>query len=397
MGTHQLIYLRTDGNKNIASGHLTRCLSLALACRQLGMDVHFLVSDEESLSLLQSIWESWAKTEEKIREPFTLQTAFAVTKLKTASYDCLEKELPELTALLSAPVCGAFSSANASSENDICVTSKRPVLLIDSYYVTEAYLSALKPFAAIAYLDDLRLFDYPVDLLVNYDVIPKSELPAYRAACQNAGRLLLGAAYTPLRSQFQGKQITIKKHVGNILITTGGSDPYHFCLSFIHKLKILNSENPRIFSDTVFHIIIGKLNDDKDALYARARELPFLKLHENVSDMAALMLGCDFAVSAAGTTLYELCALGVPSVSFTMADNQTASAKAFADAGAIPFAGDIRENPDEVLAMILGLIKDFHDGNSYHRRKSAQTAMRRLVDGSGALRIAQALKALSEG
>ena len=393
MGTHQLIYLRTDGNKNIASGHLTRCLSLALACRQLGMDVHFLVSDEESLSLLQSIWESWAKTEEKIREPFTLQTAFAVTKLKTASYDCLEKELPELTALLSAPVSGAFSSAIASTENDMCVTSKRPVLLIDSYYVTEAYLSALKPFAAIAYLDDLRLFDYPVDLLVNYDVIPKSE----RAACQNAERLLLGAAYTPLRSQFQGKQITIKKHVGNILITTGGSDPYHFCLSFIHKLKILNSENPRIFSDTVFHIIIGKLNDDKDALYARARELPFLKLHENVSDMAALMLGCDFAVSAAGTTLYELCALGVPSVSFTMADNQTASAKAFADAGAIPFAGDIRENPDEVLAMILRLIKDFHGGNSYHQRKSAQAAMRRLVDGSGALRIAQALKALSEG
>ena len=152
MGTHQLIYLRTDGNKNIASGHLTRCLSLALACRQLGMDVHFLVSDEESLSLLQSIWESWAKTEEKIREPFTLQTAFAVSKLKTASYDCLERELPELTALLSAPVPGAFPCVNASSKNDTCVTSGRPVLLIDSYYVTEAYLSALKPFAAIAYL-----------------------------------------------------------------------------------------------------------------------------------------------------------------------------------------------------------------------------------------------------
>ena len=46
--------------------------------------------------------------------------------------------------------------------------------------------------------------------------------------------------------------------------------------------------------------------------------------------------------------------------------------------------------------MILRLIKDFHDGNSYHQRKSAQAAMRRLVDGSGALRIAQALKALSE-
>ena len=122
MGTHQLIYLRTDGNKNIASGHLTRCLSLALACRQLGMDVHFLVSDEESLSLLQSIWESWAKTEEKTREQSTLQTAFAVSKLKTASYDCLERELPELSGI-SMPLIWKFCPAHTVSEA-LCHTWK---------------------------------------------------------------------------------------------------------------------------------------------------------------------------------------------------------------------------------------------------------------------------------
>lgn len=391
MGTHQLIYIRTDGNKNIASGHLTRCLSIALACRQPGMDVHFLVSDEESCALLEDICFSWSKTDKLSLFPPVSETEtsapapassvkgpFPISRLQTARYDCPELEVPELTALLSLQ------------------KSEKPVLLIDSYFVTPSYLAALKPYAKIAYLDDLRLFDYPVDLLINYDVIPDSELPSYQASYQNAGRLLLGPSYTPLRSQFQGKQITIKNQIQNILVTTGGSDPLHFCLAFLHGLTALPFSNAFHLSGVRFHMVIGKLNTDKDALYGLAAALPFLQLHENVSDMAGLMLCCDFAISAAGTTLYELCALGIPSVSFTMADNQIVSAKAFAAAGAIPWAGDIRENPDEVLKVIIQSIKDSCGGHSCNKRKSAQAAMHELVDGSGASRIARALEILSE-
>lgn len=41
-----------------------------------------------------------------------------------------------------------------------------------------------------------------------------------------------------------------------------------------------------------------------------------------------------------GTTLYELCAVGVPSVSFTTADNQLSAVKTFSDVQIIPYAGD---------------------------------------------------------
>lgn len=374
MGTHQLIYIRTDGNQTIASGHLTRCLSIALACRQLGLTVHFLVSDSESFSLLKSIWSEWKAAAGEMEELTGFE--FAVSQLQTASYNQLEQELPEVTAILSSHV------------------SDTPVFLLDSYYVTEAYLSAIKPFAKIAYLDDLRLFDYPVDLLVNYDVIPDSELASYRAFYKNAGLLLLGAAYSPLRRQFQGRQISIKSQVKNILITTGGSDSYHFCLAFIRQLEHLNLSESFASSDIAFHIVIGKLNTDKDTLYSYAAALPPLRLHENVNDMAALMLDCDLAVSAAGTTLYELCALGVPSISFTIADNQLSAAKAFAMAGAISCAGDLRENPRGTLENIFQFLKSFSSDDSVGKRKSAQKAMRGLVDGSGALRIADALKKL---
>ena len=89
-----------------------------------------------------------------------------------------------------------------------------------------------------AYLDDLQLFDYPVSLIINYDIIPEASMAAYQKAYQNASRALLGGHYTPLRSQFQNTKPQIRDKVKNILFTTGGSDPYHFLLDQFHMLPI---------------------------------------------------------------------------------------------------------------------------------------------------------------
>ena len=348
MGTDRLVYFRTDGNSHIATGHLVRCLSIADACFSLGMKVCFLVSDQESKALLQS---------------FDPACRFPVRILETASYDDLEKELPELLSILS---------------------DSRQFFFLDSYYVTEHYLSAVRIAAKVAYLDDLQLFDYPADLLINYDVIPESRSASYQAAYQNAARTLLGASYTPLRAQFTNLQPYCRDRVSNILVTTGGSDPYHFCLRLIAAFR----ENSFLHLCQL-HVVVGRLNEDKDKLYKLADELPFLQLHENVSDMASLMASCDLAVSAAGTTLYELCAAGVPSIGFCLADNQLTAAKAFDEAGAIPCAGDIRRSCDEVLGNVMNFVTYMSENSK--KRKAALETMRQLVDGKGAVRIAEAL------
>lgn len=375
MGTHRLICIRADGNHEIASGHLVRCLAVASACQSLGMQVCFLVSEGESYSLLKGFLDS----EDSLR----------IIRLKTAAYDDLEKELPEVSGFLRS-------------------LSQKPVYLLDSYYVTERYLTTINSLSKTAFLDDLQLFDYPVDLLVNYDVMSGETLPAYQTAYQNSGQLLLGAAYAPLRPQFQNNPITVREQVKNILVTTGGSDPSHFCLRFLQSVKENSSMWPFLATDIRLHLVIGKLNTDKTALYGLSDGLPLLKLHENVTDMASLMRNCDLAISAAGTTLYELCALGIPAISFTMADNQIAPARAFDAAGAIPCAGDIRREPGAVMHSINTFVTSMsHQSlqhcfrqnsgqsstqHSYSVRKSAHEAMRKLVDGNGALRIAKALE-----
>lgn len=431
MGADRLIYIRTDGNSKIAAGHLVRCLSIAQNCLKIGIPVCFLLSDEESLQLLNGF----------LTDDLKQNPGLSVQILKTAKYDDLERELPEVLALLSAPytstpshlfsdapstpfssiTCSADASpAVSSGRKDKNICSKGYVYLLDSYFVTKKYLTTINSAAKVAYLDDLQLFDYPVDLIINYDVIPDTVMPSYRTAYSKVGKALLGAAYTPLRSQFENKAVTVKEKVTDILITTGGSDPYHFCVEFVQEFSeqfscpstsaastalrnITTASDEHVTEIPTLHIVIGSLSKDKENLHALAKEYPFIKLHEKVMDMAALMSVCDLAISAAGTTLYELCALGVPTVSFTMADNQLVAAKAFDEAGAIPCAGDIRKEKDPMMDRIFDFLIQMRDeipdktgslSSGYKHRFCAHETMHRLVDGNGAMRIAKELAIL---
>ena len=91
MGTDSVIYIRTDGNSKIATGHLVRCLCIAQALESLGKSACFLVSDEDSFSLLKDLSAS-------VFSGYTF--SFDVKILKTACYDNMELELEELAVLL---------------------------------------------------------------------------------------------------------------------------------------------------------------------------------------------------------------------------------------------------------------------------------------------------------
>lgn len=409
MGADRLVYIRTDGNVNIAAGHLVRCLSIAQNCLKLNMPVCFLLSDNESKDLLESFFTEDLKQDKRL----------SVQVLATAEYDDLEKELPEVSALLTE----ATTSEGCSSEG--CSS----IYLLDSYFVTERYITEIRSVAKTVYIDDLQLFDYPVDLVINYDVIPCTAMPAYCDAYRKAGKALLGATYTPLRSQFENRAITVKETVSDILITTGGSDPYHFCVEFIKQYADkfpAGSERSSKTDTTAYtalssagslsaqmpienaqelptlHVVIGRLSPDREALYTLSKEYSFIKLYENIIDMADLMSKCDLAVSAAGTTLYELCALGVPAISFTMADNQLTAAKAFDAVGAIPCSGDIRTEKEDMFLRIFEFLSKMSSTSSpseeisegYENRLQAYKIVRKLVDGCGAKYIATEIAGL---
>ena len=333
-----MFLIRVDGNPKIAAGHIMRCLSLADALQEQGGEITFITAEPYFQRLIQT-------------------RGYPCTVLGTA-YDRMEEELSIFLPI---------------------IERERPELVIlDSYFVTSQYMEAIRNISRLLYIDDLNAFDYPADAVVNYNIYgPELPYPKNKT-------YFLGPQYAPLRKEFQGlSQRNTKDRVENVLVSTGGTDQYHVAL---HCAEYLREHLPR--ENMIFHFVLGAMNRDIVQLEQIAKDFSFIKLHRQVTDMCSLMLQCDVAISAAGTTLYELCACGLPTVTYILADNQIQGAQMFQKAGLMPCAGDIREDAC-FLEHLFELLNSLADDFAQRQRIAKQ--MQGAVDGRGAARLAEAI------
>lgn len=339
-----MILFRADGNAEVGAGHIMRCLSVAAAAAARGQLCRFVLASEEMAPIVRG-------------------RGFDCDVLYT-DYTDMERELPQLNPVL------------AEQEPD--------QIVVDSYFVTPQYLQALRQYAPLVYMDDLAAFAYPVDVLVNYNLYGP-ELP-YTALYEQANvpkpRLLLGVAYVPMRQEFR----CLPPHAGNgaiknVLVSTGGADHEHMARRMVEYLQGRND----LTDGRQYHFIVGPAQPDKAWLERQAENAVWLKLHENVQNMSQMMRSCDIAVSAGGSTVYELCACGTPAILYTLADNQMQIAQTFARSGLIPWAGDIRKNLTDCLHTIESEMERLQDAQL---RKERSKRMQQIVDGEGASRIA---------
>lgn len=333
-----MLYIRADGNQIIGSGHIMRCLSIAKALRTIGEDSIFITADNYPEGLIR-------------KHGFT-------NICLDSDWANLEKESLQLDNLI--------------------LTGNIKKLLIDSYYITPKYVDNIHNKTKIAYLDDLENFSYAVDLLINYSISAEEDKYKHKYPFT---KFLLGTDFIPLREQFQGIRHIYRNKVKDILITTGGSDSFNVTGKLIQGLRA-NSQ----FNEINLHIIIGAFNVHKEEILKLSNIHKNICIYQNIDDMAALMSRCDMAISAGGTTLYELCACTVPIVAFTFADNQINGTKALGRHGLLYYAGDIRINLDSCILGIIQKVQEMAQ-NSYER-KYMMEKMRCKVDGYGAKRIA---------
>ena len=355
------IIFRADSNHSIGMGHVMRCLSIADAAMSVGCEVQFIISDDTVSDLIQ-------------------ERGYKAIVLNS-DYKSMELELKLWP-------------------KDLRVD----YLIVDSYYVTKHYLLELKhrvnaTGGKLVYIDDVLSFPYPVDILIDYGVY--SDEIAYHTLYKGEReepRFILGVLYTPLRAMFRRIAPRIQPvDVKNVLVSTGGSDELHLSLAIVYEL--IGTE-PSIRFDRFYHILLGTMNPDKEEIKKIASETDNIFLYENVTDMKSLIESCDLAVSAAGSTLYEIAVCGVPLITYSIADNQIPGAESFERLGLAVNVGDLRDlssaDPNLVMsgsldtAAVHRIIEAVENLSfDYDRRMAMGARLQEMIDGFGADRMVQ--------
>lgn len=338
-----MVGIRVDANEYIASGHVMRCLSIADAIVELGEDVIFFTSDDSAEDLIKN-------------------RGFKVV-LIPGKWDHKDEELDDFIR-----------------ELDIY---KPRVLLVDSYQVTENYLRRLHEVVRVAYIDDLNAFNYPVDIVINYSIYAEDiDYPKNK-------EYLLGTEYAPLRGQFDLSDESLdnalkRRHeIKQILVTTGASDPYHAAEKIISR--VLDESK---LQDYKIVVVKGKYWNNFKIEAINADQFNRVEILENVENMAELMLNSTMAIAAGGSTLYELCACCVPTVTFSFADNQLGNVKGFEKRKIMYYAGDIRDS-DRCYSVITDRLIELDENNSIYEK--TVDIMRKTGCKAGAMRIAESL------
>jgi spore coat polysaccharide biosynthesis predicted glycosyltransferase SpsG/ribosomal protein S18 acetylase RimI-like enzyme len=215
---------------------------------------------------------------------------------------------------------------------------------MDHYGLGAEWLKQVRPLAAQRLvIDDLADRALPCEVLVNPNL---GAMPGdYTGLVPPAARLLLGTRYVLLRPQFLAARRAGRGPVGpvaRVLITMGGSDPTDATATVVTAVR-------SALPDARIDVVLGALHKGEPILG------PDINTHRAIGGeaMADLMREADLAIGAGGTTSWERCALGLPTVILRVARNQDTIARRLDAVGAAVDAGPVEQLDVAALSRLI--------------------------------------------
>lgn len=334
---------RVDASVVIGNGHVLRCLTLAKVLQKKGHQCLFICRMHEG---------------------------YLGDKIAEEGFEVLR--LPIRNLIKKSETQALKHWLGASIQDDVteigeCIKERAiDWVIVDHYAIDHHWEAALKnqPIK-IMVIDDLADRYHKCDLLLDQNLGRSFQDYAGRVP-QNC-KLLLGVKFALLRNEFtQMRPVSLarRKNFGlnNILVTLGGVDSQNISIRILNLLELILSN-----SDCKVNIILGSnapwINS---VIHFISKAKVSTSLLLDVKNMATLMSHSDLIIGAAGTTAWERCCLGIPSISIALAKNQINIQKALIENGVIlPVEVDdldrqlinainkLRAHPDQALAMGL--------------------------------------------
>lgn len=299
------IVFRVDASLQIGSGHVMRCLTLAEELRERGGEC-FFVSREHHGNLLKLI----------------RQRKFQAVCLPLAESDSL-----------------SWLGAPWEVDADQTIAALRTIsprwLIVDHYAIAEQWEQVVRPFCGgVMVIDDLANRPHLCDLLLDQN-LGRSK-GDYRGYLNTSCKLFVGPKYALLHPDFaQWREYSLARRrtrscFGNLLITMGGVDANNATGLIIEALA-----SCQLPPESTITIVMGSTAPWLQQVSNKLTLLPWkTELKVGVNNMAQLMAKADLCIGAAGSSSWERCVLGLPSILVCLADNQKSVIEALSSYGA---------------------------------------------------------------
>ncbi|MBK1725452.1 UDP-2,4-diacetamido-2,4,6-trideoxy-beta-L-altropyranose hydrolase [Halorhodospira neutriphila] len=357
------VAIRVDASAAAGTGHLIRCRTLAQALRKHGAAVTFICRAHEGHGMAM------------LRDE-----GFAVCSLPAPDVaDTPSAEDENYARWL------GVSQPQDAEETIAALPDQPDWLVVDHYGLDAEWERRLRPHVErILAIDDLANRDHDCDALLDQNYSRDAEA-RYRDRLPPHATRLLGPDYALLRPEYAQYRNALGPHSGRlerVFVFFGGTDPDNL------TGRALEALSEPAFRGVAIDVVVGPNNPHREALAAQAEARPGTTLHAPRPHLGDLMAAADLAIGAGGTTTWERCCLGLPSLVVSIADNQRPACEAMADDGVIEWVGNGHEVSAADLAATLHSLRQRPE----HLQRLAE-ASKRTVDGAGTERAANYLMA----
>lgn len=279
-----------------------------------------------------------------------------------------------------APWLGADWQTDAADTLRVIGQEVFDYLVVDHYAIDRRWERLLRPHCCrLMVIDDLADRRHDCDLLLDQNLGRARE--DYASLVPAGATLLLGPAYALLRPEFAAlRTLSLSRREAPesaaLLVTMGGVDKNNVTADVLKVLASIElPESLRI------EVVLGPHAPHLSEVRALAAEMPRpARVFAGDADMARLMAECDLAIGAAGSTAWERCCLGLPSLQYVLADNQRSIATALEMAGAA-FTVTTAGLPEALRAFLTD------EGAAAERFRCMSSRASALADGQGVLKV----------
>jgi UDP-2,4-diacetamido-2,4,6-trideoxy-beta-L-altropyranose hydrolase len=360
-----LVYVRADASLQIGTGHVMRCLALADQLRKQGVEVRFLCRDHEG-NLIHYI-------KNKGYQAFLLHSESGYIIPSSSGQPLHEHWL------------GVSWQLDAEQTVEQLQAAEKSVdwLIVDHYALDGRYETRVRPYVGqVMVIDDLADRPHDADLLLDQNYFSDTS-GRYDRLVPAGCRMLTGPAYALLRGEFREAKLSAAPRKGlvrTLLLSFGGVDLTE------ETMKALSAVEPLVRQGLRVEVILGKMNPNASSILSFCRQMPNCTAYEHVERVTELMAKADLAVGAGGTTTWERCCMGLPSIVITTASNQERFIEHTAQTRAIVYLG-----PSS--SVTSGAIYDQVQLMMNSRRLCLDISSRAslLVDGLGTQRVIKEL------